>query len=447
MSKQKKKKMILAVLVLVLVIEIIFLVKRMNQDRIIQGKLTEARTQQEAIDVSMKAIGTYSLEVLATDGTVNDTMEETKQQINQSNEIIKKIPNSSNHMNKKKQELVEQNERYLKELKTTIIIESVSKQLTTLYTATPFTKNDVSESLAIKEPVKGETLETLTKEIKALPESTQQKSLGSVLTTAEKQTTTITQIETALADYLKEGQVIETPSQEEISKLSDMTNSVANPDIKESLKMQVALLQHNIDKQVFDQQNEGKKLVALTFDDGPNSTSTPRVLDILAKYQIKATFFMLGNMVETNQSVVKRISDEGHEIGNHSYSHADLSKMDAVGIKKEVDTTNDLIESITGTKPTLLRPPYGAYNDTVTNTTNMTIALWDVDTLDWKSKNANAILGEVKKQNHPNSIILMHDIHDFSADSLESVITYLLSEGYTFCLASELIPASGQVGR
>lgn len=181
-----------------------------------------------------------------------------------------------------------------------------------------------------------------------------------------------------------------------------------------------------------------EKIVALTFDDGPHPTITQEILATLEKYNAKATFFMLGNRVDKSPEIVKEIADAGHELGNHSWSHPDLSRQSAERIKNEIENTSIVIERATGQNPTVFRPPYGSFNDTVRNETNLPIILWDVDTLDWKHLNPAQTLSIVKTYTRSGSNILMHDIHQSTANALDSILAFLQSEGYKFVTVSEL---------
>ncbi|QGM31962.1 polysaccharide deacetylase family protein [Bacillus sp. N3536] len=182
-----------------------------------------------------------------------------------------------------------------------------------------------------------------------------------------------------------------------------------------------------------------KKYIALTFDDGPNKSSTSAILDILNKHKIKATFFVLGNRVEKYPDIIKREYEEGHEIGIHTWSHPILTKLSIKEIEKEILSTSNELIKITGEAPSLVRPPYGAYNQDVKAAVNNPLVLWSVDTLDWKTKNPASILQMVKKSTCDGSIILMHDIYETTAASLEGVINYLTKQGYEFVTVSELL--------
>ena len=187
------------------------------------------------------------------------------------------------------------------------------------------------------------------------------------------------------------------------------------------------------------QAEKNKKVVALTFDDGPNATTTPQALDILAKYKIKATFFVQGKNIAGNEALLKRMKSEGHEVGNHSWNHPVLTKLSLEDAKKQITDTETAITSVLGKSSKLMRPPYGAISDDIRNSLDLSFIMWDVDSLDWKSKNEAAILTEIQRQTTDGSIILMHDIHQTSVNSLPKVIEYLQGQGYSFVTVSELL--------
>ena len=187
------------------------------------------------------------------------------------------------------------------------------------------------------------------------------------------------------------------------------------------------------------QAKKQQKLVALTFDDGPNAATTSQALDILAKYHVKGTFFMLGKNVAGNEQLVKRVHDEGHEIGNHSWSHPQLPTLSLEQAKKQIEDTQAALRAVIGESPKVMRPPYGAINDTIRNAVDMSFIMWNVDSLDWKNRNTASIMEQVKKQTCPGSIILMHDIHQTTINALPSVIEYLQKNGYTLVTVSELL--------
>lgn len=187
-----------------------------------------------------------------------------------------------------------------------------------------------------------------------------------------------------------------------------------------------------------------KPMVALTFDDGPNPISTPRILNTLEKYNAVATFFDLGSLVYTYPKVVKREEALGCEVGSHTYSHYNLNKLSAEEIKIEMEKADKAFVSVLGHKPALLRPPYGNANATVKATIDYPLIDWDIDTLDWQSRNKDAILSEVHKYSDYNGrIILMHSIYGTTADAVEVLVPELISKGYQLVTVSELAKYKG----
>ncbi|SCY35345.1 MULTISPECIES: polysaccharide deacetylase family protein [Lysinibacillus] len=182
-----------------------------------------------------------------------------------------------------------------------------------------------------------------------------------------------------------------------------------------------------------------KKRVALTFDDGPNAKVTPQILATLNKYDAKATFFMVGKNVSRNAAIVKQVYEAGHEIGNHTLNHKKLTALSIAEVKQEVNGTSNAIYTAIGQYPTVFRPPYGATNDQVRSFMTIPSILWSIDTLDWKHHNADKILAYVKASVKDGSIILMHDIHQTTANGLENVILYLQKQGYEFVTVSEIL--------
>lgn len=198
------------------------------------------------------------------------------------------------------------------------------------------------------------------------------------------------------------------------------------------LEKDAALYQSYFDK-------KHQKVVALTFDDGPNPATTPQVLETLAKYDIKATFFVLGKNVSGNEDLVKRIKSEGHVVGNHSWSHPILSQLSLDEAKKQITDTEDVLTKVLGSSSKLMRPPYGAITDDIRNSLDLSFIMWDVDSLDWKSKNEASILTEIQHQVANGSIVLMHDIHSPTVNALPRVIEYLKNQGYTFVTIPEML--------
>ena len=186
-------------------------------------------------------------------------------------------------------------------------------------------------------------------------------------------------------------------------------------------------------------EKKNQKVVALTFDDGPNPATTNQALDTLSKYGIKATFFVLGKNVSGNEEILKRMKADGHVIGNHSWSHPVLSKLSLDEAKKQITDTEDALTKVLGSSFKLMRPPYGAITDDIRNSLDLSFIMWDVDSLDWKSKNEASILTEIQRQVRNGSIILMHDIHAETVNALPKIIDYLKEQGYHFVTVPEML--------
>lgn len=188
--------------------------------------------------------------------------------------------------------------------------------------------------------------------------------------------------------------------------------------------------------------NNGKKLIALTFDDGPNY-NTSKIIDVLNKYDIKATFFVLGNRAINNKDILRKMVDSGMEIGNHTYNHLLLTKYDENKIRSEIEDTSEVIYNATKKRPKLLRPSYGSVNNKIKKVANMPIIIWDIDTLDWKYHNSKRITSRVVNKVRDGDIILMHDIYSASLNALGNIIPILKDNGYEFVTVNELFYYKG----
>ena len=181
-----------------------------------------------------------------------------------------------------------------------------------------------------------------------------------------------------------------------------------------------------------------RKVVALTFDDGPNPNTTPVALELLKKYNAKATFFMVGRSVAGNEDIIKQVVAEGHQIGNHSWSHPLLTKVTLEQAKSQINDTTEVLKKASGQDVHIMRPPYGGINSAIQAAVSQSFILWDVDTFDWKNRNTASIMKEVQKT-QSGSIILMHDIHQTSIDALPSVLQYLTEQGFELVTIDELM--------
>jgi len=183
--------------------------------------------------------------------------------------------------------------------------------------------------------------------------------------------------------------------------------------------------------------------VAMTFDDGPSATLTPKLLDLLAAHHIKATFFVIGENVAEHPEIVARAAREGHEIGNHSWSHPNFGKMSDQGVRSQLQRTDDAIKSSTGQRPMLMRPPYGSITARekhwIHDEFGYQIILWDVDPYDWKRPGPAVVRNRILKETQPGSIVLSHDIHPGTIEAMPSTLDALQAKGFKFVTVSELI--------
>jgi len=186
-----------------------------------------------------------------------------------------------------------------------------------------------------------------------------------------------------------------------------------------------------------------KPIVALSYDDGPSS-NTASILETLEKYGAHATFFMVGENIDLHPDWVKMVYESGNEVANHTVNHKNLNTLSAEDIRKEVENNQSKLNSTLGLdKKYLVRPPYGNTNDTVKATVEHPMILWWVDTLDWKSKDPDAVLEEVKKATKDGAIILMHDLYATTAEATKKVVPWLKEQGYQICSVSEMFAARG----
>lgn len=185
-----------------------------------------------------------------------------------------------------------------------------------------------------------------------------------------------------------------------------------------------------------------QRVCAISFDAAWGNEDTQMLIDILAKYNVKATFFVVGEWVDKYPESVKALHDAGHEVMNHSDAHPHMAKLTAKQIIDEVNRCSDKIEAVTGVRPTLFRCPYGEYDDNVIGTVNgmgLTAVQWDTDSLDWKKLTAGEIYKRVSSKVQPGSIVLFHNAGLHTPEALPSIIEYLLAEGYTIVPISEIL--------
>lgn len=189
----------------------------------------------------------------------------------------------------------------------------------------------------------------------------------------------------------------------------------------------------------------GKKLIALTFDDGPSYATTPRLLDILKNKGVKATFFVIGGRAQAAPDVLQREEVEGHVVGSHTMGHVDLSKMDIGMIRQDGKEMQGVFQGVLGHNVGLTRPPYGAINDTVKVGVGQPLVIWSIDPEDWKVKDAEMVRRHIVEKAFDGAIVLMHDIYESTVDAVEMVIDDLRSAGYEFVTVPEMAKMRGVV--
>lgn len=186
-----------------------------------------------------------------------------------------------------------------------------------------------------------------------------------------------------------------------------------------------------------------RPMIALTFDDGPGEY-TEELINCLVENNAKATFFMLGQNVEAYPEIAKELSDAGMELGNHSYSHPDLVTIGAEAAAQQVSNTDAALKAATGFEATVMRPPGGSFNDSVKAAINHPLIIWSIDTRDWATKSEDQTYQVVMDNAQDGSVVLMHDIHEWSVKAAIRMIPDLIAKGFKLVTVSELAEAKGE---
>lgn len=189
-----------------------------------------------------------------------------------------------------------------------------------------------------------------------------------------------------------------------------------------------------------------EKICSLTFDDGPHPVHTPAILDTLKRHGVRATFFVLGKQARQYPGIIRRMAEEGHDIGNHTTTHARLSHSSAYRTIREIELTQQIIQSITGKAPVMIRPPHGRFSREQEQIVREHFRFpehyaitWDICTYDWEVPSRECLLHIVREETRPGSILLFHDVHPSTADNLDAVLDHLREEGYQTLPVSELL--------
>lgn len=178
---------------------------------------------------------------------------------------------------------------------------------------------------------------------------------------------------------------------------------------------------------------------AITFDDGPDPVWTERLLDGLKERGVQATFFLIGEKIEGNEALLQRMQEEGHLIGNHSYSHVELNRLKEGAARQEIEKTNQAICDVIGLRPEYIRPPYGAWEKKKDCPGELMTVYWTLDTMDWSLLDTEKVMQRVRGQVKDGDIILFHDIYETSVEAALQTVDYLLEQGYDLVTVDELI--------
>lgn len=179
--------------------------------------------------------------------------------------------------------------------------------------------------------------------------------------------------------------------------------------------------------------------IAITFDDGPDPYCTERLLDGLKERGAKASFFVMGKQAEAYPELIRRMQEEGHLIGNHTYSHMQLGKNNRENFKAELIKTNELLRGITGEEPQYVRPPYGSWDKSFETELTMIPVLWTIDPMDWCSSDVNGIVRKVTEKAEENAVILMHDEYESTVKAALEIVDILQKQGYEFVTVDEIL--------
>jgi len=179
--------------------------------------------------------------------------------------------------------------------------------------------------------------------------------------------------------------------------------------------------------------------IAITFDDGPNETWTPKLLEGLKKRGVKATFFVIGQKAESHSELIQKMYEEGHLIGNHTYSHVQLTTISKEEACQEIQKTCQVLYNITGEYPQFIRAPFGCWDEALECDVSLIPVKWNIDTLDWTTKNTVGIVNKAVSQAKDNGIILLHDNYESSVEAALQIIDKLQQQGYEFVTVEELL--------
>lgn len=243
--------------------------------------------------------------------------------------------------------------------------------------------------------------------------------------------------------YLKENELIMYFYDYEIEPMvsEELSLHINYNEIKEYLDITVKL-DNTYENEDGSKIDKNKKIIALTFDDGPGPY-TSNLVDILKDNKTSATFFMLGKNINIYKDTVLKVHESGMEIGYHSYAHKNFKRQKLQEIKEEFNKSNSILKSITGSTFKLIRPPYGEINNKIKDALDASFILWNIDTMDWRHKNCDYLVNYVLEKTEDGNIILFHDIHKTSIDAIEKLLPELYVNGYQVVTVSKLAEVTG----
>lgn len=320
------------------------------------------------------------------------------------------------------------------EITTTTSQETTSTSTTRTTTTT--TSVTTTENQTVTETLQESSTSTASPSSK--PKRTTKKPTTSQPQTTEPLTTelptTVLPTSELLTSELLTSELL-TSAEDEITEISQESSSSQEPSSQEPASSEEPSSQPAAPKP------KVKGAAAITFDDGPGA-HTARLLNALKQYDAKATFFVVGNRVANNKSLIQRMINEGHEVGNHSYSHRDLRKLSDANVINQLRNTNNAIAAITGMNPKVMRPPYGAFDRRVTRLAKqegLALVLWTPSPQDWKYKDSDYVYNYIINNVKPGSTLLLHDIHKTTVDGFIRALPVLTERGIKLVTVSELV--------
>ena len=441
-SKNKNKNIMLILII------IISLIVSFGVYKFVSNKLKQRQIIEEKKYYSLK-IDIPNTKISSIDNSINNIVSEGK------NEVIKKVKKDKKFLkqNKLTCEYITQYEKY------TLDIANVNSIVFRTYSYTgganyesdiyTFYYND-KEQLNLTSFFNDNYLEKISKisKYKLIEKSESNKEL--VLLNEEELNKGLEPTEENFKNiyFTSDGlEIIFEKYQVAAGYLGDIKIKIPYSEIKDILKIPVEEKKeensnNNVSKRDLSQMKE-KKLIAFTFDDGPAYKKTERILDELKLRNVKASFFLLGSRVADQAEIVKRMYEEGHTIGSHTYSHRNLKLLNNYETYKEIQDTNEAINSVIGIYPKFLRPPYGNLNDYIKDIYKNPIVLWSIDTEDWKNRNANKIKDNILNNAKDGSIILLHDLYETSIDGAILAMDELIKNGSEIVSLEEMFMIKG----